>query len=316
MACLNRGGSWDDIPRSKSALELNLFFDAIKTRPERDVDLHDDPTIDEGTMTEEVTMVLKTLTTDPDFISATRNPTMTDFDIEGSSSDQFVGKTTGETDVSCEYATNELITNDHPTTNEATAGTDITKSDTTIEANAPVLKESAAEQATANDKYVKGKAAVRDWDIYSPSMIRKENLPIFDVPRYPDQEVIMEVTAPKAAKLIDKAMEAFYESATDDQATDHSTKKPEDGVIITILSVDQMRPLAEFRNLRELRLTGMMKSYQPVIWKTVWMNPQLTTLELEMAVGLEINHPLGPSGWKPIKKGWVMSVKSCASPVY
>ncbi|KAJ5209910.1 hypothetical protein N7472_000049 [Penicillium cf. griseofulvum] len=297
MACLNKGGSWDVIPQSKSVLELNMFFDAIKTCPERDDDLDDDPTIDEGTMADEVTMVGKAVTTDHDLASATRNTTivdkatMTDFDIEGSSSDHFfTGKTAAETD-------------------------DITKSDATIEANVPVLKESAAEQATANDEYTKGKAAVHDWDLYGPSVIRKEDLPIFDAPRYPDQEVMMEVAAPKAAKLIDKAMDAIYETATDDQATDHSTKKPEDGIIITILSVEQMRPLTEFRNLRELKLTGMMKSYQPIIWQTVWMNPQLTTLELEMAVGLEIK-PLGPSGWKPIKNGWVMSVKSCAPPVY
>ncbi|KAJ6124046.1 hypothetical protein N7471_011363 [Penicillium samsonianum] len=41
------------------------------------------------------------------------------------------------------------------------------------------------------------------------------------------------------------------------------------------------------------------------------MNPKLTTLELEMAVGLDIKMPVGSSGWRTIKKGWVMNIKSC-----
>ncbi|KOS45635.1 hypothetical protein ACN38_g3460 [Penicillium nordicum] len=95
---------------------------------------------------------------------------------------------------------------------------------------------------------------------------------------------------------------------------------PEEGgeeieVRITIPSDHALRPLVEFRNLRVLRLTGMFKSYQRTIWQAVWLNPQLVTLELEMAVGLEIKEPV-PRGWKPIRDGWVMNAGSFGAPVY
>ncbi|KAJ5927635.1 hypothetical protein N7516_009408 [Penicillium verrucosum] len=86
-------------------------------------------------------------------------------------------------------------------------------------------------------------------------------------------------------------------------------------VRITIPSDHALRPLVEFRNLRVLRLTGMFKSYQRTIWQAVWLNPQLVTLELEMAVGLEIKEPV-PRGWKPIRDGWVMNAGSFGAPVY
>ncbi|KAJ5214200.1 hypothetical protein N7449_001369 [Penicillium cf. viridicatum] len=40
------------------------------------------------------------------------------------------------------------------------------------------------------------------------------------------------------------------------------------------------------------KLTGMIYSYRPIIWKTVRMNPKLTTLEPEMSVGLDIKSQL------------------------
>ncbi|KAJ5355606.1 hypothetical protein N7517_010215 [Penicillium concentricum] len=187
MAYLNKGSSWDNIPRTNSVLELNMFFDALKVHPKNLVDLDNDQTADKVTMVNEVVM------SDPGHTSP------------------IINNTTNMVD----------------------------------------------------------KATMTDFDI--------------------------------------------EESATD---LTSSAEKPEDEIAITILSLEQMQPLGEFRNLRVLKLTGMMKSYQPIIWQTVWVNPQLTTLELEMAVGLEINRPLGSSGWKEIKKGWVMSVKSCAPPVY
>ncbi|OQE35116.1 hypothetical protein PENCOP_c014G04895 [Penicillium coprophilum] len=187
MACLNKGGSWDNIPRTKSVLKLNMFFDATKVHPKNLVNLEDDQTTEKGAMT--------------------------DFDNEGSATD--------------------------PTSSTTNTTT-----------------------------------------------------------------------------MVGGAIDAFYEIATDEQETDHPAEKSEGEIVITILSLEQVRPLGEFRNLRVLKLTGMMKSYQPIIWQTVWVNPQLTTLELEMAVGLEINKPLGPSEWETIEKGWVMSIKSCATPVY
>ncbi|KAJ5212936.1 hypothetical protein N7449_000105 [Penicillium cf. viridicatum] len=170
MAYLNDGGNWDNIPRTKSVLKLNMLCDARKASPKSLVDLHHDQTIDKGTM-----------------------------------------------------------------------------SDAAIEANVPVVNE----------------------------------------------------------------------TATDGQGAHHSSKESEDEIkiIITIPSEGQLRPLCEFRKLRVLRLTGMLKSYQRIIWQAVWLNPQLTTLELEMAVELDIKKP-GARGWKPITDGWVMNVKSFGAPVY
>ncbi|CRL27451.1 unnamed protein product [Penicillium camemberti] len=107
------------------------------------------------------------------------------------------------------------------------------------------------------------------------------------------------------------------ETATDGQGTHHSPKEPEVEIEIriTIPSEEGLRPLVEFRNLRVLRLTGMFQSYQSIIWQVVWLNLQLTTLELEMAVELDIKKP-GPRGWKPITDGWVMNVKEFGAPVY
>lgn len=44
-----------------------------------------------------------------------------------------------------------------------------------------------------------------------------------------------------------------------------------------------LSPLCLYRDLRILKITGMMQSYQWYIWLVVWLNPQLTDLVLEMA---------------------------------
>lgn len=44
-----------------------------------------------------------------------------------------------------------------------------------------------------------------------------------------------------------------------------------------------LSPLCLYRDLRILKITGMMQSYQSYIWLVVWLNPQLTDLALEMA---------------------------------
>lgn len=58
----------------------------------------------------------------------------------------------------------------------------------------------------------------------------------------------------------------------------------------------------ELQDLRVLKLTGIMHFYQLIIWQTVWINPQLATLQLEMAVGLDFKKPVGPSGWGPSRR--------------
>lgn len=58
---------------------------------------------------------------------------------------------------------------------------------------------------------------------------------------------------------------------------------------ITIFPYDGLKPLLAFRNLHTLVLNGMQRSYQHLIWVTCWLNPNLTTLSLEMALEPLIN---------------------------
>ena len=44
-----------------------------------------------------------------------------------------------------------------------------------------------------------------------------------------------------------------------------------------------LKPLCDFRGLKSLCVTGMLESYQQVIWEVVFRNPSLETLEMRMA---------------------------------
>ncbi|KAJ5895650.1 hypothetical protein N7495_007341 [Penicillium taxi] len=48
------------------------------------------------------------------------------------------------------------------------------------------------------------------------------------------------------------------------------------------LKLEDLKPLCEFRNLRSLKITGMLQSYQTYIWQAVWLNLHLEELELSM----------------------------------
>jgi hypothetical protein len=331
LAHLNNGGNWDDIPRSKSVLELDMFFDVRKVAPKSPVDPNDDQNVKKSGVTEEV-IVDKTMMTGPNIKSSVKNKiamvdkaTMTDFDIEssathkattaklgikGSATDNLpAGKGTAETDVNMESATKELTTGDHLVTDKTTAkNDDATKSVSTDE---PASKKSAAEQATIDQAGINTKCAT-DNETSNDNPATGGFMMNLDS----ESSVIINLgTDTKNAK--EKG--AVHDSDPDgpsDVISDEEAADLEDEIQITLLTLEQMRPLTQFRNLRVLKLVGMMKSYQPVIWQVVWLNPRLVTLELEMAVGLDIEKPVGPSGWKPITKGWVMNVKSWAEPAY
>lgn len=57
-----------------------------------------------------------------------------------------------------------------------------------------------------------------------------------------------------------------------------------------VFPLQDLSPLCLYRELRTLKITGMMQSYQSYIWLVVWLNPQLEDLSLEMAGEAE---PLG-----------------------
>jgi hypothetical protein len=61
-------------------------------------------------------------------------------------------------------------------------------------------------------------------------------------------------------------------------------------------------PLCEFRNLRSLRLGGLMQSYQTQIWRACWVNPDLGELILEMALDPVMNE--SGASWAPIDGTW------------
>ncbi len=66
--------------------------------------------------------------------------------------------------------------------------------------------------------------------------------------------------------------------------------------------LEGLLPLCEFRNLRSLRLGGMLQSYQTYIWRTCWLNPGLEELILEMALEPTINQR--NSSYTPIEGSW------------
>ncbi|GAB1211325.1 hypothetical protein ATERTT37_000438 [Aspergillus terreus] len=70
-----------------------------------------------------------------------------------------------------------------------------------------------------------------------------------------------------------------------------------------ILPIEELAPLCEFRNLRVLKLTGMIQSYQKYIWQAAWLNPRLEELELEMVLPPRIRRGYNEE-WPYIKGGW------------
>lgn len=78
----------------------------------------------------------------------------------------------------------------------------------------------------------------------------------------------------------------------------------------------ELKPLCEFRNLRSLKIMGMMQSYQSSIWRAVWLNPKLDELELEMALEPEIVNRILRGEWRDIREGWAIAGKMGGEPVY
>ncbi|KKY15706.1 hypothetical protein UCRPC4_g06207 [Phaeomoniella chlamydospora] len=67
--------------------------------------------------------------------------------------------------------------------------------------------------------------------------------------------------------------------------------------------LEELRPILEFRNLKSLRLTGLLSSYQKYIWEACWLNSGLEDLTIEMALEPEL---LGDwrKNWKLMDGNW------------
>ncbi|PYI05638.1 hypothetical protein BO78DRAFT_397945 [Aspergillus sclerotiicarbonarius CBS 121057] len=94
---------------------------------------------------------------------------------------------------------------------------------------------------------------------------------------------------------------------------EHSDKKAKPDLVM--LDLEQMAPLSQFRNLRSLKITGMMQSYQKYIWQTAWLNHNLDELEIGMALPPRIRKSR-TGNWPYMKGGWKLDPAHYAEPVY
>lgn len=74
-----------------------------------------------------------------------------------------------------------------------------------------------------------------------------------------------------------------------DEINDDEGEENSDGDPKGVFPFRELKPLQEFHNLHSLQLNGMMRSYQPLIWATCWVNKHLTKVRLEMAQEPVIN---------------------------
>ncbi|KAJ5109486.1 hypothetical protein N7456_006161 [Penicillium angulare] len=82
------------------------------------------------------------------------------------------------------------------------------------------------------------------------------------------------------------------------------------------LDLVELRPLCEFRNLRSLKLIGMMQSYQSYIWQAAWLMIELDELELGMALEPDIVNRIYEPRWEVIDEGWTLDPRMGGAPVY
>ncbi|PYH91240.1 hypothetical protein BO71DRAFT_460449 [Aspergillus ellipticus CBS 707.79] len=95
-------------------------------------------------------------------------------------------------------------------------------------------------------------------------------------------------------------LDAEWEVDEETAADSKNQQQPE----LRMLDIEQLSPLCQFRNLRSLKITGMMRSYQKYIWQAAWLNPNLEELELGMVVEPRITLNIGNLTWPFIKHGW------------
>ncbi|RDW87144.1 uncharacterized protein DSM5745_03786 [Aspergillus mulundensis] len=106
---------------------------------------------------------------------------------------------------------------------------------------------------------------------------------------------------------------------TDNHTIEHKTKTKtatedeEEEEEPTILPIDEMSPLCTFRNLRVLKITGMMQSYQMHIFQAAWLNTDLEELEIGMALSPRLRRGYK---WPYIKGGWRLNKATYGEPVY
>ncbi|KAA8645373.1 hypothetical protein EYZ11_000445 [Aspergillus tanneri] len=94
-----------------------------------------------------------------------------------------------------------------------------------------------------------------------------------------------------------------------------NASKEEDKSNKEMLNIVELEPLSQFRNLRVLKITGMMQSYQKYIWQAAWLNTRLEELEMGMALQPRLRRPHAER-WPYIKGGWTLNKAHYDKPVY
>ena len=97
------------------------------------------------------------------------------------------------------------------------------------------------------------------------------------------------------------------------KSTHREAEKEAEG--LDIFPVEDLAPLCNFRNLRSLKLGGMLQSYQKHIWRCCWLNPELWELGLEMALEPKTRNPYSDQ-WPVIQGDWKCRSESEGSAVY
>ncbi|KAL4869604.1 hypothetical protein BDV12DRAFT_196233 [Aspergillus spectabilis] len=96
-------------------------------------------------------------------------------------------------------------------------------------------------------------------------------------------------------------------------AVEEENEEGEEEEELTVFPLEEMAPICTFRNLRVLKLTGMMQSYQMYIFMAAWLNTNLEELEIGMALPPRLRRCYK---WPYIKGGWRLDKATYGEPIY
>ena len=71
--------------------------------------------------------------------------------------------------------------------------------------------------------------------------------------------------------------------------------------IVAAFPVYDLKPLWRLRELRSLKIVGMQRSYQSMIWEIVWKNPHMERLTMEMGEAPVLSQRAKDLGWRIIQ---------------